>query len=191
MYKVGRRSWIKLWVNEHLRGTTRFLLTIEERAVWVDLLALAGDSRFPGIIASGEEQEEYLGYPLSWICGVLNISLKLLQKCLEIFKEKEQINYTVKQNDGINYYVITITNWNRYQSEYQRLKIYLDKKQSEAQNRDKELTPEEVNENKEIIANEMKKLSISDPSPRKSQDGKVKKGIEERKKELRDKGYRI
>jgi len=52
-YQPTRRQWIKLWVEEWLGGTTRFELDPAERSVWADLLAMAGRSKFPGIIASG------------------------------------------------------------------------------------------------------------------------------------------
>lgn len=52
---------IKLWVNEWLDGTTRFQMSGAQRAFWIDLLAMAGRSRFPGIICAGMDGELYVG----------------------------------------------------------------------------------------------------------------------------------
>jgi hypothetical protein len=44
--RFGKRSWVKLWTNEWLDGTTRYQMSDAQRALWVDLLAMAGRSRF-------------------------------------------------------------------------------------------------------------------------------------------------
>jgi hypothetical protein len=51
----GKRSWVKLWTNEWLDGTTRYQMSDAQRAFWIDLLAMAGRSRFPGIICAGRD----------------------------------------------------------------------------------------------------------------------------------------
>jgi hypothetical protein len=61
----GKRSWVKLWTNEWLDGTTRYQMSDAQRAFWIDLLAMAGRSRFPGIICAGRDGEHFVGYPLN------------------------------------------------------------------------------------------------------------------------------
>ena len=60
----GKRSWVKLWTNEWLDGTTRYQMSDAQRAFWIDLLAMAGRSRFPGVICSGKDGKNFVGYPL-------------------------------------------------------------------------------------------------------------------------------
>lgn len=121
-YKSTRRQWVKLWVNEWLDGTSRFELTPQQRLLWVDLLALAGRSRFPGEIYAGMSGDnKKVGYPIEYLAGVLqmdkvttNNALKLLQAHCHITLEES----------APDVYVIGIINWEKYQSEYLRQKTY-------------------------------------------------------------------
>ena len=115
------RRWIKLWVAESLRGTIRFDFTPEERGVWYDLLALAGDCRQEGLIAANENHP----YPAKWVAGVLNISEGLLERTLKKCLDSGRI---ATGDNGVQ-----IVNWGRYQSEYDRQKPYREgKKEREA-----------------------------------------------------------
>ena len=106
------KRWVKLWTRECLAGTIRFDFTPAERSVWYDLLILAGDCRQDGVIAAGQG----VPYPHEWIAGTLNIPLKLLETVLVKCKKTDRI---LEDNQGIY-----ITNWARYQSEYDRQKPY-------------------------------------------------------------------
>ena len=106
------RKWIKLWVSESLRGTTRFDFTSEERGTWYDLLAMAGDSRQDGFIAPGEDR----GYPSEWIAATLNIPVELLKRTVDKCVKSKRLELTPKG--------IRILNWSKYQSEYDRQKKY-------------------------------------------------------------------
>jgi hypothetical protein len=118
--KVMAKKWIKLWVSESLRGTIRFDFTPEERGVWYDLLALAGDCRQDGIIgASGNHP-----YPSRWIADTLNISEELLERTLRKCIKTQRIE---RNRDGLR-----IVNWARYQSEYDRQKPYREAKKGSA-----------------------------------------------------------
>ena len=108
---MGKR-WIKLWVHESLEGTIRFDFSPEERAVWYDLLLLAGRCRREGIIAPSEGA----AFPHLWIAGTLNISQELLDRTLKKCIETERIK---ENSNGIE-----ILNWAKYQSEYDRQKPY-------------------------------------------------------------------
>ena len=115
-FKNNRRQWVKLWVNEWLQGTMRFQMTSSERGLWGDLLALAGSSRLPGIIAAGETNGKPTGYPVDYLANLLRWPQKELTASLKKFEQHERIS--IKNG------VIVVTNWNKYQSEYQRQAKY-------------------------------------------------------------------
>jgi hypothetical protein len=109
----AQRKWIKLWVDPWLDGTTRYMNTGSERAFWVDLLAEAGRSRFPGYVCPGIEHGELIGYPLAWYQAKqpdLDV-MATLQK----FAAQDKIAYTVTCRNPICI-VVQILNWNKYQA---------------------------------------------------------------------------
>lgn len=106
------KKWIKLWIAENLRGTIRWDFTAEERGVWYDLLAIAGESRHEGYLAANTEYE----YPDTWIAATLNIPLKLLQRVVAKCEATDRIERT---ESGLR-----IVNWSKYQSEYERQAKY-------------------------------------------------------------------
>jgi len=120
-YKSTRRQWVKLWVNEWLDGTTRFELTAPQRLVWIDLLALAGRSRFPGYVYAGEENGKKIGYPISYLAGVLQMDEVALNNALKLLEQHEHITL---EEVAPEKYVIGIIKWEKYQSEYLRQKAY-------------------------------------------------------------------
>jgi hypothetical protein len=115
-HKVGRRTWIKVYCEEMLDGTSRFQFTGEQRAMWIDLLLLAGRSRYPGVVCAGETNGVFTPYPVEWMAHKLNYSPDSFRAALKMFEEQGRI--TVE--DG----VIKIGSWSRYQSEYQRQAPY-------------------------------------------------------------------
>ena len=106
------KKWIKLWTAESLRGTIRFDFTAEERGVWYDLLAMAGEGRHEGYIAANEER----GYPDEWIAATLQIPVELLKQVIVKCESTGRIERT---DAGLR-----ICNWTKYQSEYDRQKPY-------------------------------------------------------------------
>ena len=91
-YKSTRRQWVKLWVNEWLDGTTRFELTAPQRLLWVDLLALAGRSRFPGFVYAGlTNGEKKVGYPIAYLAGVLQMDEIALSNSLTLLRDHGHI----------------------------------------------------------------------------------------------------
>lgn len=121
-YKSTRRQWVKLWVNEWLDGTSRFELTAPQRLLWIDLLALAGRSRFPGFIYAGLAGDgSKVGYPIAYLAGVLQMDEVTLNNALKLLQEHCHI--TLDESAPENY-VIGIINWEKYQSEYLRQRAY-------------------------------------------------------------------
>jgi len=120
---MAPKKWVKLWVSEGLRGTIRFDFTPEERGIWYDLLMMAGDSRHDGFIAPNDRQP----YPDEWIAATLNVPLKLFKRVITKCIETERIEMT-----AVGY---RVSNWSKYQSEYDRQKKYREeKKQTEGDN---------------------------------------------------------
>src|SRR5882757_7518023 len=121
-YKSTRRQWVKLWVNEWLDGTTRFELTPQQRLLWIDLLALAGRSRFPGFIYAGiGEGDKKVGYPIPYLAGVLQMDEQGTNNALRLLDAHGHITLDEVAPEQ---YVIGIVNWEKYQSEYLRQKAY-------------------------------------------------------------------
>lgn len=119
-YRPTSRSWVKLWVGEWLDGTTRFEMSGAQRAFWADLLALAGRSRFPGIICSGVISEKIVGYPLARYEGILNDPTVDVLETLHMFETNGKITITCTREDAPALYAVHILNWDKYQSEYQQ-----------------------------------------------------------------------
>lgn len=160
--RFGSRSWVKLWVNEWLEGTTRYQMTDGQRAFWVDLLAMAGRSRSGGVVCSGKDGDRWIGYPLVKFQGLLSESIPILET-LDLFKSTGKITFQVDGNSP-KLYTIFISNWTRYQSEYERQKKsrtkrvtpdYRDKLQAKLQARTREryTTEGEVEVDKNHCAN--------------------------------------
>ncbi len=111
------RTWIKVYCDNWLSGTIR-----EEqpdvRSVWIDLLTLAGSGQFGDIgeikLANG------VGYTDNQIAEILHITKALWRRSKERFIESQRIKIAPKG-------AITIINWSKYQSEYQRQKPYRQK----------------------------------------------------------------
>ena len=111
---MGSRTWIKIYCDKWLSGTLREEKP-EIRSVWIDLLTLAGSGRYGDI----GEIKIMNDVPLTdeQIAQVLRISLKLWQKAKVRFIDTDRIKVTADN-------IISITNWGKYQSEYERQKVY-------------------------------------------------------------------
>jgi len=109
---MPRKRWIKLWTQETLYGTTVKELDPAERWVWLGFLALAGDSIEPGKIQIAP------GIPWTdaQLAQLLDVPISTLQTAREKMIEHNKIT--------INSDIINITNWNKYQSEYERTRKY-------------------------------------------------------------------
>lgn len=123
----GPRSWIKVWVDQWLNGTTRFTLSHKERSIWIDLLALAGKSRVPGVICSGMEGDRIIGMPLLRVAGVVDVPAEELTQVLLLFEAQDRVR--VEHENGR--LIIRILNWDKYQADYSRQKRYKEKKRKE------------------------------------------------------------
>ncbi|MFC1970464.1 phage replisome organizer N-terminal domain-containing protein [Chloroflexota bacterium] len=93
--------------------------TADIRGVWIDLLVLAGSGQYGD---TGEiKLSNGVGYTDRQIAQILNIPVALWCRSKKRFLETDRINMTPRG-------AISITNWSKYQSEYQRQKLYRDRK---------------------------------------------------------------
>ncbi|MCK4722506.1 MAG: phage replisome organizer N-terminal domain-containing protein [Dehalococcoidia bacterium] len=108
----GKRSWIKIWVTGWLHGSIRWQLDPSERGVWADLIVLAGECSQEGAICDNDSRP----YPRDFIANQLNIPQELLDRTIAKCRREGR----VEDRDDI----IIISNWQAYQSEYDRVKKY-------------------------------------------------------------------
>lgn len=111
----GKRTWVKLYCWGRLHGSVVYQLTEAEQSVWDKLLCLAG------IISREGQLSDNDGRPLphNHISHELHTSEELLESTLAKCIEEGRITEDEK---GLH-----ITNWQVYQSEYERQKPYREK----------------------------------------------------------------
>lgn len=166
-----RMPWFKVWAEPWFDSSMRIELTNDERGIWLDLLALACRSRFPGMIASGrDEKNQILGYPLRFLVAkTISWTEKQIKDALETLKVTGRISITeTPLRTGEIGQIITIMSWEKWQSEYARTKKYYDKKKTPRQEREEEVRreargvqgPSDDMDVRPIIKNLVKKKSL-------------------------------
>lgn len=105
-----RKRWVKLWTQEVLYGTISKELTLEQQAIWIKLLALAGDSPIPGTICLAPD----VPYPMPSLAKVIGTDLDTLEIALKRIASEEVSEITIDSD------FIRICNWKSYQ-EFDRL----------------------------------------------------------------------
>ena len=104
-------KWFPLWRDKWIFGSTRIELQHDERAIWVDFMALA--SMDSGFIRANP----VTAYPVPQLAGLLCCKEALLLRSIKRFLETEKI----KETDPGIYYLL---NWEEFQlSERQRRRI--------------------------------------------------------------------
>jgi hypothetical protein len=115
-----RRNWIKLYVDQCLRGSMMTELDEPERFVWFGFLLLAGDCAHEGRICATENS----GYTDIQLADLLKTDADLIKRAKRKFLKFGKI--TIDENG-----IIQIVKWQLYQSEYFRQKSYRLKLQGE------------------------------------------------------------
>jgi len=100
--RVSDKFWFPFWVDKWIWGSMRIECTVEERAIWIDLLALA--TKDDGFIRANED----IPYPTEQLAGMLRIPKDRLQKSINKFVRIKKI--TKHQNK-----TLYITEWKKYQ----------------------------------------------------------------------------
>lgn len=124
-----RRTWVKLYCNQWLRGSIR-KEPIEVRAIFTDLLMMAGDSAYgdDGLI----QLADGVGFTDELIAGILNVSIETWIAAKErLSNHPDPKENRIKVASLSQGFAIQILNWKKYQNEYRRQKTYRDKKKEE------------------------------------------------------------
>ena len=111
----GSTTWVKIWVRGWLHGSIRWQLEADERGVWADLIAMAGECGRDGAICDNDGRP----FPRDFIANQLNIPQELLDRTIAKCRHEGRLD---DRDD-----MIVITNWKAYQSEYDRVKKYRQK----------------------------------------------------------------
>ena len=106
--KERHYHWLKLWTRGWLEGSIRFDLAPAQRSVFLDLCALARESRNPPMVQANKTT----AYPHSWLANKLNIPLELLEETLQICKKQDRIS---ENSTGIK-----VLKFDHYQGEQKR-----------------------------------------------------------------------
>lgn len=96
------QPWMKFYTKSWIMGSIRTDCFPEERSVFMDLLALANESRNRGIVQANETTP----YSHDRLAEIINVSLELLERSLQKFEEQNRIH---ENNRGI-----VITNFTFY-----------------------------------------------------------------------------
>ena len=111
-----RRTWIKLWVDQSLHGSMIAELTPTQRWIFIGLLLLAGDSESSGTVFRRKNEDGRLvGYSDAVLADTLGVEIDEISPALRRMVEKDKVTI-----DPLG--VVSICNWTKYQSEYERKK---------------------------------------------------------------------
>lgn len=107
-------AWRKSWsgANLHPEGTKRKLTPVQ-RSIWDDCLDLAETSEVTGTLTV----KPGIPYTLEQMAQIFKTPKKAIQESLEIFRREEML--------GADWSII---NWNKYQSDYNRVKKWRNEK---------------------------------------------------------------
>lgn len=121
---MSSRTWVKINCDRWFDGTIR-KEPIELRAIWTDLLALAGRTGHDGIIRLPGTN---IGYSDEQLCSIFNVQMSVWLEAKERLRNHpsgaEENRITINSGNCIE-----IINWKYYQSEYSRQKSYREKEQ--------------------------------------------------------------
>lgn len=113
-----RRQWVKLYCYELLHGSVSYQLSEAEQSVWVKLLCFAGLCGNEGLISDHDLRP----FPHAFIIHEIHTDEVIFEATLKKCKEEGRVS-----EDGQG---IKITNWTKYQSEYDRQKPWRDRKKA-------------------------------------------------------------
>jgi len=94
--------WFPFWADKWIFGSVRIECTLEERAIWIDLLSLA--SKDNGHIRANED----ISYPIEQLAGMLMIPIDKLKSAIEKFIKIGKL----KRDKNDTLYIIK---WDKYQ----------------------------------------------------------------------------
>jgi len=114
--RVSEKFWFPFWVDKWIFGSMRIECTLEERAIWVDLLALA--AKDDGHIRANED----IPYPIEQLAGMLRIPADRLKKAINKFVKLKKLTRLPNKT-------LYVTEWGKYQfsESYLRVRKYREK----------------------------------------------------------------
>jgi len=152
---MGSRTWIKIYCDRWLNGSIRDE-TPELRGIWVDLLVLAGSGKYGD---SGEIKiTDRLGYLDKQLADLLQISVQKWVTCKEKLIQTDRV--CVKNRN-----IIAIINWSKYQSEYNRQRVYRQ--------------PQDTSDNTPESSNKKLQPEVTTKSTTRERDKRIEKQIRE------------
>jgi len=152
---MGSRTWIKIYCDRWLNGSIRDE-TPELRGIWVDLLVLAGSGKYGD---SGEIKiTDQAGFLDKQLADLLQISV---QKWVACKKKLIQTDRVCVKNRNI----IAIINWSKYQSEYNRQRVYRQ--------------PQDTSDNTPESSNKKLQPEVTTKSTTRERDKRIEKEIRE------------
>jgi hypothetical protein len=104
-------EWFKLYTHGWLRGSIRIQLTDRERSVWLDLLAMAAESKIRGTVCAGPG----VAYTREYLAETLRVSLDILNSTIDKCsrdKNKDDNNYRLAIDE---HGCLVINNFDYYQ----------------------------------------------------------------------------
>jgi len=105
-------DWLKLYTSKWLHGSGR-MMTAEKRGIWMDLLALAAETKFrDGSLRFDVD----LPMPLSYIAGTLMLSMEELESAIACFKADMNIDDGKARLEVWEDGTIMLNNFERYQA---------------------------------------------------------------------------
>jgi hypothetical protein len=145
---MGNRTWIKLYCDKWLDGTIREE-SPEVRAVFIDLLALAGSGRWgdAGVVKLTENH----GYSYQDLSKIFGISVRKCKRIISSLVKSDRIAVD-------SHSIICITKWSKYQSEYERQRSY-----RKAEKVTPKVTPKVTDEKEIEKENLIKNKGVSHP----------------------------
>ena len=156
---MGSRTWIKIYSDNWIEGSMREEMP-DIRGIFVDLLALAGSGKYgdDGIIKL-QNNVGFTDRQFENLLKMTNFQWLKAKKRL-IFTERIAVN---------NSNIVTIINWKKYQSEYERQKPYREENVTKSYSRklqpkvtqEKEIEIEIEKEN-ETVAPERQKIEFEE-----------------------------
>jgi hypothetical protein len=95
-------NWFPFWIDKWIFGSLRIECSLEQRAIWVDLLALA--AKDDGFIRANVD----VPYPIRQLAGMLIIDEPLLEAAIDYFVGTKKL---IRLKTG----VLKVTTWEDYQ----------------------------------------------------------------------------
>ena len=114
--RVSDQFWFPFWVDKWIFGSMRIECTLEERAIWIDLLAFA--SKDEGYIRANEETP----YLIQQLVGMLLIPEDKLKPAIKKFIKLRKLEEPIPG-------IYRITTWEKYQfsESYHRVQKHREK----------------------------------------------------------------